>query len=219
MRKKIIPCIYLKDETAISYFNDDTVISDDPVSLAVKYSESLCDEIIIFDLSNEDSEHEKALDVIKDICSNVKVPVTGAGNVKRMEDIKKLLYAGCKKAILNFSRNDNVELAKEVSDKFGVEKITACIKETSEYSDNLEVIDKYIGDLLFLDVDILKNIDLSDEKRNVIVALPEVSLDKLIEAFKICENMGLSGKVINDNTEQYTAIKELICNKIQYAVQ
>ena len=108
MRKKIIPCIYLKNRMAVKSFMDETVIETDPVRLAKSYSDALCDEILIFDLSNVYNEHEAALDVIKDICAEVKVPVIGAGNVKRMEDVKKLLYAGCKKAVLNFSRDDNI---------------------------------------------------------------------------------------------------------------
>ena len=42
-------------------------------------------------MSTDDESHEKALDILKDICANVEAPVVGAGNVKRMEDIKKIL--------------------------------------------------------------------------------------------------------------------------------
>ena len=32
------------------------------------------------------------------------------GNVKRQEDVKKILYAGAKRAILNFSKQDSPKL-------------------------------------------------------------------------------------------------------------
>ena len=30
--------------------------------------------------------------------------VIGAGNIKRMEDVKKLLYAGCRRAVLDYTK-------------------------------------------------------------------------------------------------------------------
>ena len=103
MNKKLVASIFLYEKEAITSFDDLTVISKDPVTLAKMYSDKHADELLIFDLSMGDKEHEEALDVIKDICENVEIPVIGAGNVKRMEDVKKLLYAGCQKAVLNYS--------------------------------------------------------------------------------------------------------------------
>ena len=101
MNKKFISCMYLYKEKAVAGFADkNTVIDKDPVTLAKFYSDNNADELLVFDLSDSDAEHETALDLIKKICSVVEIPVIGAGNVKRMEDIKKLIYAGCKKAAL-----------------------------------------------------------------------------------------------------------------------
>ena len=72
------------------------------------------------------------------------IPVYGAGNVKRMEDIKKLLYAGCKKACLNFSKAGNIEIIEEVSLKFGKEKIVACVSDVASITQNADMIEKYI---------------------------------------------------------------------------
>ena len=33
--------------------------------------------------------------MINAICNEAEIPVTGEGNVKRMEDFKNLLYSGC----------------------------------------------------------------------------------------------------------------------------
>ena len=116
-KKRFLASIFLKDEKAVRSFSDPTVINNDPAILAQEYSNSNVDGIIVFDLSaaGDDKAHEKALDIIKDICKASDVPVIGAGNVKRMEDIKKLLYAGCKKACLNFSKTGNIEILTEVS--------------------------------------------------------------------------------------------------------
>lgn len=95
--KKFVPCIYLYHEHAVRNLMDTTIVDTDPVRLADYYCEHNADELIVFDMSEGDAEHEAALDIIKEICAKAEVDVIGAGNVKRMEDIKKLLYAGCKK--------------------------------------------------------------------------------------------------------------------------
>ena len=195
---------------AVKYFNDETIIETDPVRLAKSYADALCDEIIVFDLSNVDNEHEAALDVIKDICASVKVPVIGAGNVKRMEDIKKLLYAGCKKAVLNFSRDDNVEILGEVSGKFGKEKIVCCVNSVSEVTDNLENINKFSEDVLFLEEKIAKELDLATLKTQITVMLSNVSLEKLIDVFSLSSKVAVTGEVINENLTQFDAIRKLI---------
>ena len=111
--------MYLYKEKAVAGFTDkNTVIDKDPVTLAKFYSDNNADELLVFDLSDSDVEHEAALDLIKKICSVVEIPVIGAGNVKRMEDIKKLIYAGCKKAALNYSKAADIEITEEVSLKF-----------------------------------------------------------------------------------------------------
>ena len=149
--KKIIPCIYILDKKAVKGLDDHSVIDNDPVKLASHYAENECDAIIVFDLSpNEDAAHEEALDLIKEICDAVNVPVYGAGNVKRMEDVKKLLYAGCDKAALNYSKQGNVDITEEVSKKFGKEKIIVAVKNSEELSKHLDLIDEYADSILFL---------------------------------------------------------------------
>ena len=86
--KKLVACIYLYKGNAVKGFSDGTVVNPNPVALAKFYSDNHADELIVFDMSDGDTEHEKALDIIKDICAEAEVPVIGAGNVRRMEDIK-----------------------------------------------------------------------------------------------------------------------------------
>ena len=93
--KKFLPCIYLYQKRAVNGLEDKREVSIDPVALAVSYSDNKCDGIFVFDLSETDNEHEENIDIIKEICASVAVPVIGAGHIRRMEDVKKLLYAGC----------------------------------------------------------------------------------------------------------------------------
>ncbi len=209
--KKFSGCIYLKDSKAVAGFKDDRVISDDPVSLAGTISDSGADEIIVFDLSpsGDDKAHEAALDIIKDICKASDVPVTGAGNVKRMEDIKKLLYAGCKKAALNFSKSGNVEILKEVSEKFGAEKIVICYSDTAVVNDNSELIRQYAKELIFIpeNEDLIAGTDL---ELPITLLLNETAHDDTpAELFiKYPFVSGLTGNIISGNPSRIDSFKQ-----------
>ena len=206
--KKFIPCIYLKDGCAVDGFHSKKIISENPVELACFYSECNADEILVFDLSYDDASHEAALDLIKEICSRANLPVIGAGNVKRMEDIKKLLYAGCTKAALNYSKEGNIEITKEVSDKFGKEKIVACIAVAEEIQANEELLGKYVNEVILISEKTIKQA-IETSKMPFIVTLPEVSLDKLLELLAVEHIAGITGPAVNENAKELNDIKDL----------
>ena len=208
MYKKLIPCIYLYKGNAVKNFNDHTILNTNPVALAGFYSENNADELIIYDLSNTDDEHDEALDIIKSICSETEIPVIGAGNVHRTEDIKKLLYAGCKKAALNYSKEGNVEITKEVSLRFGKEKIAACISDAKEITMQEALIDTYVSELILVKEKGIKNA-VAASRFPMIVSVPEVSLDKILELLSIKNICGISGYAINENAKELPAVKSL----------
>mgnify|MGYP002511797304 CR=1 FL=1 len=206
--KKFIPCIYLKNQKAVAGLEDDAVVSEDPVALARSYGDNNADELLVFDLSEEDASHEEALDIMKDICDRAQIPVIGAGNIKRMEDVKKLLYAGCAKAALNYSKEGNIEITREVSQKFGKEKILASIAGVSEIMENEALLQEFVDEVILIDAKTIKQaIEISPLP--VMVTLPEVSLDKIIELLS-CEIIsGVTGPAINANVKALNDIKDL----------
>ncbi len=118
-------------EKAIGKIKDICLASEIPViaaALASFYSDNGADELLVFDFSSADEEHEKAIGKIKDICLASEIPVIAAGNIKRAEDVKKLIYAGCAKVVLNFSKQSNIDLLAEVSRRFGKEKMLVAQK-------------------------------------------------------------------------------------------
>lgn len=143
-KKSIVPCIYLFSGQAVAGFKERNVFEcKDVQELAGFYSDNGADELLVFDLSGDDPSHEEAIANIKQICSVSEVPVTAAGNIKRMEDVKKLIYAGCSRAVLNFSKESNIQLLEEVSKKFGKEKIAVCVAKKEEFSDHQQDIETY----------------------------------------------------------------------------
>ena len=150
--KLMIPCLYLLKGQAVTGWGQKNIFdSGDVEKLARFYSDHGADELLVLDFSSGDQEHEEAIGKIKEICTAAEVPVIGAGNVKRMEDVKKLLYAGCAKAVLNFSKQSNIDIIEEVSKKFGKDKIVVSISELSEFTDNQKLIEEYACEVLALD--------------------------------------------------------------------
>ncbi len=206
--KKFIPCIYLLNEKAVAGFKNTSVISENPAELARFYAENNADELIVFDLSTDDTSHEASLDMLKIICKEAQIPVIGAGNVRRMEDIKKLLYAGCMKAALNYSKESNIAITEEVSLKFGKDKIVACVMDDSDITGNEALLEEFVHAVILLNERTIKQA-VSLSRRPLIVSLPEVSLDKIIELLS-CENIeGITGPAVNANARELMDIKDL----------
>ena len=150
--KLLIPCLYLQSGKAVTGFGQRNLFGDGNIENLVRfYRDNGADELLIFDISSGDAEHEQAISNIKSICSAAEIPVMAAGNINRMEDVKKLLYAGCAKVVLNFSKANNISLLEEVSKRFGKEKIAVCISSTEEFTVNQTLIESFAGEVLALD--------------------------------------------------------------------
>lgn len=212
MNKKLFcASIYLYQGSAVRNLEDHTIVSDDPAALATYYCNNNADRVIVFDQSNTDNEHEAALDIIKKIALACEVPVIGAGNVKRMEDIKKLLYAGCSKAVLNYSRLSNIEITEEVSKKFGKSKIVASYTDTSCLSEHKELLEEYVSELICMNA---SNIQKGCE----IISIPTIcSIEQNTEESEkilLSDNVsGLTGNLINDTIEDVFSQKLRLAKK------
>ena len=148
--KKLIPVIYLSGSAAVAGLKDAAIISEDPAALAAQYDNGFTDALMIFDLSDTDREQEAHNDLIREICGRVRIPVFAAGRVRRMEDVKKFLYAGCAMAFLNLAKKENAELAAEVADKFGADKIGACFSDTEQVRENEPLLTGNVSCLLYV---------------------------------------------------------------------
>lgn len=206
MKKQFDACIYLYQGSAVKTLTDHTIVSNDPAALAAYYCNNNADRIIVFDQSNNDEEHEAALDTIKKIALACEVPVIGAGNVKRMEDVKKLLYAGCAKAVLNYSKVSNVEITEEVSKKFGKNKILASFTKKEELTANKELLEEYVSELICIDSSIMKECDRLTTLPTI-CCLDEDKTEQLKDYLLLDNVSGITGNAVNNNIEKVFPMK------------
>ncbi len=206
--KKFVPCIYLYHEHAVKSLTDTTIVDTDPVRLVKYYCENNADELIVFDMSEEDAEHEAALDIMKEICAVAEVDVIGAGNIKRMEDVKKILYTGCKWAILDYEKESNIAITEEVSLKFGKDKILMSYNDPAVIQENKELIEKYISAMVLMNPhQIRETMELI--QLPFFVQINQIALNKLMEIFAYENVCGVTGNTINDNVKEIVSLKEL----------
>ncbi len=142
--KRLIPCIFIHEGKAVKWFNNHEVLSEDVVALAQEYCESDAKELLVFDLSDSDAEHDIAIDLMKKINRVIHIPMAAGGNIKRLEDAKKILYAGAKRVVLNPQKDNFKEMVEEVSLRFGKEKIVISLDEADNEAniklDDLETL-------------------------------------------------------------------------------
>ena len=208
MTKKFVPCIYLYHEHAVRSLTDLTVVDTDPLRLVKLYNEAGADELLVFDLSTEDAEHDAALNLLKEICAAAEMDVIGAGNVKRMEDVKKLLYAGCKRAVLDYEKESNIGITKEVSLKFGKEKLLASYNDAALLTEHKELLESYISGLILMNPHQIRQTQAVTQLP-LLVQINQLALNKLMEIISYENVCGVTGNIINDNLKEIASLKAL----------
>lgn len=205
--KLMIPCLYLQSEKAVTGFGQRNLFGDGDVeSLTKFYSDNGADELLVFDFSSGDEEHEKAIGRIKDICNAAEIPVIAAGNIRRMEDVKKLIYAGCARTVLNFSKQSNIDLLEEVSKRFGKEKMMVSISAVEEFTSNQELIEAYACGVLALDT--VQDSIAQISSIPVILHTDEGRQETLISLLESPSVGGLSGAFVSSRERDLLAFKE-----------
>lgn len=131
---RIIPSIYLYNGNVVDKETKEIVGDGDAVELATFYNNRGADELLVFDLSLSDSEHDANIGTMIKIQDAVDIQMIVGGNVKRLEDVKKYIYTGAKKAILDMSKDTNVEMVKEASERFGSDKIAVMLNKDYDFS-------------------------------------------------------------------------------------
>lgn len=143
--KEFISIIYLKDGMIYADRAASTVLDEDALSYIARLNNCGADGILLYDLSGDDASHEQALHMIADLCRESDLPIAATGNIKRLEDVKKLLYAGCAKTILDLSDEEHCTLLPEAAARFGADRIAAFITGKDMFLECLPLIDKNVS--------------------------------------------------------------------------
>lgn len=204
--KKLIPCIFIDSGKAVKWFDDRTVLSEDVVGLAKYYSDHGADELIVLDLSDSDEEHDEAINLMKKINRVIRIPMVAGGNIRRQEDVKKILYAGAKRAMLNFSKTDSLKLIEDAAKRFGKEKIAVSLNDFDALFKQQHLIQDYSSEIVFmhrLDLDSVMNIT----EIPCVIITDTMEEPELFKILKCPGVKGLSGKFVSQTDMDFVAFK------------
>lgn len=95
-KKNLIATIYLKNGKLVNGFKDHTE-QDDLIERIRLYNDNGIDKIYLFDLSDNDAEHELNLHTMKEINRVAEIPVYAGGNINRLRISRKFYMPDVKK--------------------------------------------------------------------------------------------------------------------------
>ena len=193
-KKTIVSTLYLKDGAAVNGFRDFTSAGN-LYSKVRLYNDSGIDKIIIYDLSEDDKEHEKNIQTIKKLAQNIEIPICAGGNINRLEDIKKILYAGCKQVVLNASKPETAQLADEGSKRFGKEKMLLSIENVDYIFKHSAEMTEMFHELVVVDPAIVEAVE-SMTPIPYIVQTDSYEADEIIETLRKVNVRGIMGDFI-----------------------
>jgi cyclase len=128
LAKRVIPCL---DVTAGRVVKGVNFVSlrdaGDPVEIAARYDAEGADELCFLDITASSDERDILLHVIEAVASQVFIPLTVGGGVRKVEDVRRLLNAGADKVSINTAAVQNPALVEEASGKVGNQCIVVAI--------------------------------------------------------------------------------------------
>ena len=141
--KRIIPCLDVDKGRVVKGVNFLNIRdAGDPVEIAKRYDTEGADEITMLDITASYETRDTTYKTVESIASQVFIPLTVGGGVRKIEDIKKLLRSGADKVSINTSAVENPSFVKEAADKFGSQCIVVAVdaKAMTDKEDTWEVV-------------------------------------------------------------------------------
>ncbi len=128
LAKRIIPCLDVDAGRVVKGVRFVEIRdAGDPVEVARRYNEEGADEICFLDITASSDARDTMAHVVEQVASEVFIPLTVGGGIRKAEDIRRLLNAGADKVSINTAAVFNPEFVKEAADRFGSQCIVVAI--------------------------------------------------------------------------------------------
>ena len=125
---RIIPCLDVDAGRVVKGVQFvDIRDAGDPVEVARRYDQQGADELTFLDITASSDQRDTILDVVEKVASEVFIPLTVGGGIRRLEDIHNLLAVGADKVSINTTAVNNPDFIREASDHFGNQCIVVAI--------------------------------------------------------------------------------------------
>ena len=118
--KRIIPCLDIKNGRVVKGTNFKG-LSDvsSPVELARLYSDCGADELVFYDITASFEERKLFTDILKEVASEIFIPLTVGGGINTVDDFDRVLKCGADKVSVNSGAIKNPDLIGQAAQKYG----------------------------------------------------------------------------------------------------
>lgn len=128
LAKRIIPCLDVDNGRVVKGVQFvDIRDAGNPVEVAKRYDEQGADEITFLDITATSDGRGTTIDMVEEVASQVFIPLTVGGGIRKVEDVRTMLNAGADKVAINSAAIFNPEFVKEACDAFGSQCIVLAI--------------------------------------------------------------------------------------------
>jgi phosphoribosylformimino-5-aminoimidazole carboxamide ribotide isomerase len=118
----IIPAVDIKNGRCVRLLqgrkDEETVFSDDPAKMAMKFEEKGAELIHVIDLDGAFSKSPQNLNSIRKIIASVKTDVQVGGGIRDKKTIRMFIDLGVKRVIIGTEAIKNPELVKDACQEF-----------------------------------------------------------------------------------------------------
>ena len=128
LARRIIPCLDVENGRVVKGVNFvDIRDAGDPVEIAQRYNEQGADEITFLDITASHEGRDTTVHTVERIASEVFIPLTVGGGIRKVEDVRQMLNAGADKVGINTAAIHNPELVREAAERYGSQCIVVAI--------------------------------------------------------------------------------------------
>ncbi len=128
LAKRIIPCLDVDRGRVVKGVQFvDIRDAGDPVEVARRYDEQGADEITFLDITASHEARDTTVHTVERMASQVFIPLTVGGGIRKLEDIRTLLNAGADKVSINTAAIARPEFVGEAAARFGSQCIVVAI--------------------------------------------------------------------------------------------
>ena len=118
--KRIIPCLDVKNGRVVKGVNFLGLADvSSPVKLAQYYSECGADELVFYDITASAEGRALFTDILKEVASQIFIPLTVGGGINTIEDFDRVLKCGADKVSVNSGAIRNPDLIRQGAEKYG----------------------------------------------------------------------------------------------------
>ncbi len=128
LAKRIIPCLDVDNGRVVKGVKFvDIRDAGDPVEIARRYDREGADEITFLDITATHDNRDTMVHVVEQVASEVFIPLTVGGGIRKLDDIRTMLNAGADKVGINSAAVFNPDFVREAAEKFGSQCIVVAI--------------------------------------------------------------------------------------------